>query len=168
MATFRGTNHNDDRDTGFDTLFGRGGDDLLGSDQSGHISIYGGAGWDYLFVAVDPTALLQALERGIERPLIHVEDAARELLNARADSPAVHRLEGERLEDEKVERAPKDVGLFGCGHGLFCRVPTEGSIAPVGMQQESRVGGTESELSNGTAADSANEADVAETTGRRL
>src|SRR5689334_12953117 len=51
-------------------------------------------------VAVDPAALLEALQRGIERALVHVEHSAGELLDARADSPAVHRLEGQRLEDQ--------------------------------------------------------------------
>src|SRR6185437_8004412 len=60
--------------------------------------------------ALDPALLLEPLQRRIERTLIDVEHAARHLLNARADPPAVHRLEGERLQDEEVERAPKDVG----------------------------------------------------------
>src|SRR5687767_13849352 len=48
--------------------------------------------------AVDPPFLLQPLERRIERPLVCVEHTSRELLDALADPPAMHRLERERLE----------------------------------------------------------------------
>jgi hypothetical protein len=50
------------------------------------------------------------LQGGVERSLIHVEDAARELLDALADPPTVHRCEGEGLEDEEVECAPENIG----------------------------------------------------------
>src|SRR6476620_8506767 len=50
--------------------------------------------------AVDPALLLEPLERRVERALVDVEDALRELLDALADPPTVHRLEVERLEHE--------------------------------------------------------------------
>jgi hypothetical protein len=50
------------------------------------------------------------LQGGVERSLIDVEDAARELLDALADPPTVHRCESECLEDEEVECAAEDVG----------------------------------------------------------
>src|SRR5881394_670291 len=65
--------------------------------------------------AVDPGALLEPLERRIEGALVDVEDALRELLDALADPPAVHRLEVERLEHEEVEGAPEHVGGSRCG-----------------------------------------------------
>src|SRR6185312_3170875 len=86
-------------------------------------------------VALDPPLLLEPLQRGIERPLIDVEGPARELLDACADPPPVHRLEGERFQNQQIEGPTQDVGLIG-GHG-FCRISTEDTIAPVGMQQES-------------------------------
>src|SRR6476469_3333836 len=44
--------------------------------------------------AVDPPALLESLERGVERSLIHIERSLRDLFDALADSPPVHGLEG--------------------------------------------------------------------------
>src|SRR5665647_1057213 len=69
-------------------------------------------------LAVDPPALLEPLQRRVERSLIHIERAARELLDALADPPPVHGLEGERLEHEEVERAAENVGWYG-GHRPF-------------------------------------------------
>src|SRR6185437_13680313 len=43
----------------------------------------------------DPPLELEPLERGVERPLVDVEHAARELLDALADPPAMHRLQRE-------------------------------------------------------------------------
>src|SRR5215210_6603186 len=51
-------------------------------------------------VARDQPSLLEALKGRIERTLVHLEYALRCLLNALANAPAVHRREGERLEDE--------------------------------------------------------------------
>src|SRR5689334_17724382 len=47
--------------------------------------------------ALDVAAMLEALQCGIERPLVHLEASARDLLNADADSPPMHGREGERL-----------------------------------------------------------------------
>src|SRR5215204_604737 len=65
----------------------------------------------------DEPFLLKALQGGVERALVHIEHAFRDLLDAQADAPAVHRREGERLENEQVERAPERVRLRACGHG---------------------------------------------------
>jgi hypothetical protein len=62
--------------------------------------------------ALDPAAMLEALQRGIERSLIDVESSAGDLLNAESDSPAVHWLEGEGLEDEEVDAAAECVGFL--------------------------------------------------------
>src|SRR6185503_1513758 len=53
--------------------------------------------------ALDVAAMLEALERRIERSLIDVETSARHLLNPDADAPAVHRLERQRLEDKEID-----------------------------------------------------------------
>ena len=55
--------------------------------------------------------MLQALQRGIDRSLIDFEPALRELLNTDADSPAVHRFQGQRFQNQQVNTAPKGVGL---------------------------------------------------------
>src|SRR5438270_2497491 len=58
---------------------------------------------------VDPAAILEAVERRIERALIDLQHVARDLLDPLRDAPAVHRLERERLENQHVERALQDV-----------------------------------------------------------
>src|SRR5205823_4642515 len=70
-------------------------------------------------IALDVAAKLEALERWIERALIDVEASARDLSDAEADPPAVHRLERECLEDQQVDATPEDVGFGGmsCRHG---------------------------------------------------
>ena len=68
-------------------------------------------------VARDQAVLLEALERGIQGALVHLEHAVGDLLDALADPPPVHGREGERLEDQQVERAPEGVSLRSDGHG---------------------------------------------------
>ena len=53
----------------------------------------------------NPAALLEALEHRVERALVDVKRVARELLDALTDAPAVHRLQGQGLEHEHLERA---------------------------------------------------------------
>src|SRR6185436_5862638 len=53
--------------------------------------------------AVDVTAVLEPLERRVERSLIDVEAPLGHLLDPGADAPAVHGLERQRLEDEEVD-----------------------------------------------------------------
>src|SRR3954470_23239721 len=65
-----------------------------------------------------PAALLEALEDRIERALVDVERVARELLDALADSPAVHRLEGQGLEHEHLEGAWNERDRVGHGSPL--------------------------------------------------
>src|SRR4029079_11442317 len=64
-------------------------------------------------LALDPAAVLESLQGGIERALIDVESSVRDLLDAESDAPSVHGLEGERLEDEEVDTAAECVGLLG-------------------------------------------------------
>jgi hypothetical protein len=56
------------------------------------------------------------MQGGVERALVYVEDAVRDLLDALADPPPVHRREGKRFENQKVERASEGVGLRARGH----------------------------------------------------
>jgi hypothetical protein len=56
-------------------------------------------------LAGNPAALLEAIERGIKRSLIHDEHIARHVADALRDRPSVEGPEGERLQDEQVQRA---------------------------------------------------------------
>src|SRR4051794_41428661 len=59
----------------------------------------------------EPAAVFQAVERGIERALLHLEDIAGDLPDAQGDAVAVDRTEGDDLEDKHVERALEQIGL---------------------------------------------------------
>src|SRR5262249_35168563 len=54
---------------------------------------------------LDPAAPLQPVERRIQRSLLDAKRILRDLLNPIGDRPAVLRLEGERFENQEVERA---------------------------------------------------------------
>src|SRR5882724_4976494 len=54
MTTFIGTAGNDFQETGWNDLYGKAGNDLLGSDQPGADGIYGGKGSDFLYVGSPP------------------------------------------------------------------------------------------------------------------
>ena len=62
-------------------------------------------------LAVDEPFVLQALQGGVERALIDLELVARDLLDALADAPAMHGVEGERFEHQEVDGASEGVGL---------------------------------------------------------
>src|SRR5678816_56399 len=63
--------------------------------------------------AVDPLLLLEALEGRIQRPLVDLEHAVGRLLDTLGDPPAMHRREGERPQNEQVDRAAERlVGRF--------------------------------------------------------
>src|SRR5439155_26114690 len=81
-------------------------------------------------LALDPSLLLEALERGVERSLIDVEHTPRELLDALADAPAVHRLERQCLEDEQIERSAENVG------GRIAAGRHRSSFLPLGFRQK--------------------------------
>jgi hypothetical protein len=68
-------------------------------------------------VAFYPTAVLEALERGIEGALIDVETPVGDLLDAESDAPPMHGLEGEGFENEEVDAAAECVGLLGVALG---------------------------------------------------
>src|SRR6266545_4410929 len=52
----------------------------------------------------DPALVLEALQRGIQRALLHQQHVVGQLPDAPGDRPAVHRLERERFENEEIER----------------------------------------------------------------
>jgi hypothetical protein len=61
----------------------------------------------------EPAALFEAMERGIERALLDLQDVAGHLLQALRDGVAVDRAEGDDFQDEDVERALEQVGFGG-------------------------------------------------------
>ena len=58
---------------------------------------------------LQPSLLLEAMERRVQRALADLQDFAADLLNALGDGPAVRRLERDGLEDQQVERALNEV-----------------------------------------------------------
>jgi hypothetical protein len=66
-------------------------------------------------LGVDPPLLLEAVQRRVERPLVHAQHITRDLLDALRDAPPMHRLERERLQDQHVQRALQQI-LFLTAH----------------------------------------------------
>src|SRR6185437_13129068 len=58
----------------------------------------------------DPPLLLELVQRGIERAVADLEDVGRQLFELLPDRPAIHRLEGEHLEQKEVQGALDEVG----------------------------------------------------------
>src|SRR5439155_12463185 len=58
----------------------------------------------------DPTLRLQAIERGIERALVDLQDVLGELLNPLGDPPAVHGRREQGLQDKDIEGPLEEVG----------------------------------------------------------
>src|SRR5581483_9508606 len=70
----------------------------------------------------DEALALEAVERGIERPLPHLEEMLRAVLEPLGDAPAMHGAELQRFQDEHVERALEQlVARFGSHSGSFRR-----------------------------------------------
>jgi hypothetical protein len=80
--------------------------------------------------------VLETLEGRIERTLIDVEPSAGDLLDAKADAPPVHGLEGKRLEDQEVDAAAECVGLLRVtlGHGQDSSLEVEKSIGRTSLE----------------------------------
>src|SRR5687767_6135187 len=55
-------------------------------------------------LGVDPSALLEAAQGGVQRALVHRENVARDLLDYLRDPPAVHAFMAQHAQDEEVER----------------------------------------------------------------
>src|SRR5581483_5755045 len=60
-------------------------------------------------LGVDRTGVLEPIQRLVERRVDDAEIAAGALVDPLADGEPVHRLPGERAEDEQVERAVEEV-----------------------------------------------------------
>src|ERR1051325_2294740 len=65
----------------------------------------------------DPSLLLQLVQRGIERALTHLQNVVRHLADPLRQCPAVHRLERDDLENQKIQRALYEVSRL--AHGSF-------------------------------------------------
>ena len=61
---------------------------------------------------VDPARLLHAMKGGVQRSLFNAQCVIGDLLNARGDAVPMPRLTTERLQNEKIERPLKRVGLL--------------------------------------------------------
>src|SRR5690242_14457337 len=68
----------------------------------------------------DPASVLESMQCGVERALVHLQDVLRDLLDPLRHSPAMHRLEGKSFENQHVECPLQDVVGFD-GHGQVSR-----------------------------------------------
>src|SRR5215212_1344726 len=50
------------------------------------------------------------MQRRVERPLLHLQHLARDLLDPLRDRPAMRRLEREGLQDQEIEGALHEIG----------------------------------------------------------
>src|SRR5687768_15044965 len=66
-------------------------------------------------LGLDPALFLEPLERRIERSLFDSEHVARQAPDVLGDAIPVQRPDAERLQDQHVERAGKQLGAFGAG-----------------------------------------------------
>ena len=57
----------------------------------------------------DPRLLLELVQGGIEGSVADLEDVGGQLLQPQADGPAIHRLEYEHLENQKVQRSLHEI-----------------------------------------------------------
>jgi hypothetical protein len=64
--------------------------------------------------------MLEAVKSRVERPLLDPQQVVGDLLNPLGDGPPVHRLEVNRPEDQKIERALKNISLVAHGD-VSCR-----------------------------------------------
>src|SRR5205814_9058242 len=76
----------------------------------------------------DEPLSLETIECWIQRPLVELEDVPRALLNALRDAPAMQGPELQRLENEHVERALKEVPAFLISHGSFFHRQSKGTM----------------------------------------
>src|SRR5262245_47247500 len=79
------------------------------------------------------------MKRGVERPLLHREDFVGQQLDAFRYRPPVERSSGERLEDQKIERALQQIGWF--GH-VLTSIPRLSTIRCLDHRHQAR-GGSE-------------------------
>src|SRR4051812_48703598 len=63
---------------------------------------------------LEPAALLETMQRRVERALLDLQPVFRDVLDPAQDAQAVHRTPAQRLEDDEVEGAADEVEI---GHG---------------------------------------------------
>ena len=61
----------------------------------------------------DPAATLQAVQRGVQRALLDLQNVFGDLLNTFRNGPAMLRLESNRFEDEQIESALRQIEFCG-------------------------------------------------------
>jgi hypothetical protein len=71
---------------------------------------------------LDPAALLEAVEGGVEGAVEDAEGAVGAVANEAGDAVSVHAAEGEGAQDEDVERALEEIEL------VVAHAPTIASI----------------------------------------
>jgi hypothetical protein len=120
-------------------MFGSIGRDAVGS----HPPVGGGN----LPFGIDQAGFQQALERGVERAFLYLEQIARALLNMLDHGVSVHRLPVERLQDHEFERTGEQVARFGgqlgrfWGHRLVRNRPRVNKVSSGRQVEFERTGG---------------------------
>jgi hypothetical protein len=61
----------------------------------------------------DPAATLEAVQRGVQRTLLDLQNVFGDLLNTFRNGPAVLRLESNRFEDEQIQSALRQIEFLG-------------------------------------------------------
>src|SRR5271154_1797168 len=86
----------------------------------------------------DPTFLLELVQSGVERAIADLQDVAGDLFKAQADGPAVHGLQGENLQKQKIESALEQVRRFAhrCAVAALLGYRGYDTQAPLGKQGE--------------------------------
>ena len=74
---------------------------------------FAGSGWSRGLVPIDT---LEAMERRIQRPLRHLQERARRLIDSLRNRVAMQLLERQRLEDQQVEGALESIVRMLGGH----------------------------------------------------
>jgi len=69
---------------------------------------------------IDPALVFEAVQSGIERALIDLQDLPRDLLNALGDCPAVHGFGLQRAQNEEIERALQEIETGALRHSVEC------------------------------------------------
>src|SRR5688572_8318317 len=90
--------------------------------------------------------VLETVERGVQRPLIHAERVAGNLLDAARHGPAVHGLAAEVPEDQQSERSLEEF-VSGEGHRLLLAVDTKMLLALVSTVNNNKLSAISYQLS---------------------
>ena len=85
---------------------------------------------------LQPAAILQAVERRVERPLLELEELAGDLPHPLGDGVAMNRPQRHHLQDEHVERSPQKLGFL-----LIHKTPMVPTYTPQQTQCQEGVAG---------------------------